>query len=167
MKQTITIEVPEGKTYKQTTDKDGNIVIQYIDKEHIRSKSWEEFCKNHPCDDNEYFISDNSIITHRYMNGQRTIYHANTLATKEDAKGILALIQLTRLHDEWVEGSDYKEYAEKAYIYMTKKIKNTDLTPEISIGATSHHLLDFPTYAMAKEFLKCFEDLIIKAKKFL
>lgn len=30
MKQTITIEVPEGKTYKQTTDKDGNIIIQYI-----------------------------------------------------------------------------------------------------------------------------------------
>lgn len=48
MKQTITIEVPEGKTYKQTTDKDGNIIIQYVDKEPVRSKSWDEFCKNHP-----------------------------------------------------------------------------------------------------------------------
>ena len=91
MKQTITIEVPEGKTYKQTTDKDGNIIIQYIDKEPVRSKSWNEFCKNHPEVKNEYFITfDGRIVS--TSNNQR---YPNNFTNAEDAEGILALIQRT------------------------------------------------------------------------
>lgn len=165
MKQTITIEVPEGKTYKQTTDKDGNIIIQYIDKEPVRSKSWNEFCKNHPEVKNEYFITfDGRIVS--TSNNQR---YPNNFTNAEDAEGILALIQLTRLYDEWVgdwsicetEKANCSWYAIRTYIDDNK------LNVEVMQHYKNYYLLSFPTYDMAKEFLECFKDLIEKAKRFI
>lgn len=158
--QTITIEVPEGKVAKQVTNPDGSITISYVDKEPVRSKSWKEFCKNHRDSlKEESYIDTYGIIQSCKVRGRN---FANWLATKEDAEGILALIQLTRLHDEWVEGSDYKKYQDKAHIYMS--VNGT--IPSIGVGV-QYHLLDFPSTKMAYEFLECFNDLIEKAKKFL
>ena len=160
MKKTITIEIPEGKTYKQTVDENGNLVIQYIDKEPVKSKSWKEFCENHPIVEDEYYISSQGKI--KNIDGLRNSSCDHHLATKEDAEGILALIQLTRLHDEWVSDSNYKDFEQKAYIYILPCTGE----PEIYIGK-AHCLLGFPSYKMAQEFIKCFKDLIEKAKKFI
>ena len=168
MKQTITIEVPEGKTYKQTTDKDGNIIIQYIDKEPVRSKSWEEFCKNHPFTNREYSINKAISLT-SWNEGIRSIDEKGYLPTIEDAEGILALIQLTRLHDEWVgDWSIYEtEKANSDWYAVRTYIDDNKLSVEVMQHYKNYYLLSFPTYSMAKEFLECFKDLIEKAKRFI
>lgn len=156
MEQTIKINVPEGKkaVYNENTQ-----TIEFVDLP--KSKSWKEFCINHPSTKGEYYITSNSTI-HRVACGYRDQNNTsnNCLVSVEDAEAILALIQLTRLHDEWVEGSDYKKYDEKAYIYIEND------TPHVCVGI-NHHFLDFPTSKMAREFLDCFKELIIKAKKYL
>lgn len=165
MKQTITIEVPEGKTYKQTTDNDGNIIIQYIDKEPVRSKSWNEFCKNHPEVKNEYFITFDGRIasTSNYPR------YPNNFANVEDAEGIFALIQLTRLHDEWVGDWSICETGKaNNYWYAVRTyIDDNKLSVIVMQYYKNYYLLSFPTYGMAKEFLECFKDLIEKAKRFI
>ena len=168
MKQTITIEVPEGKTYKQTTDKDGNIIIKYVDKELIRSKSWEEFCKNHPFTNREYSINKAISLT-SWNEGIRSIDEKGYLPTIEDAEGILALIQLTRLHDEWVgDWSIYEtEKANSDWYAVRTYIDDNKLSVEVMQHYKNYYLLSFPTYSMAKEFLECFKDLIEKAKRFI
>ena len=167
MKQTITIEIPEGKTYKQTTDKNGNITIQYVDKESVRSKSWEEFCKNHPIKSNTEWCINGSIITPVYAeikSRESTFNQAKGyLSTKEDAEGILALIQLIRLHDEWV--GDWKPNWDVGLKYCINYWCEGMLG--VRVFYTSHKLLCFPIEEMAKEFLECFKDLIEKAKKFI
>ena len=163
MKQTITIEVPEGKTYKQTTDKDGNIIIKYVDKEPIRSKSWEEFCKNHPFTNREYSINKTIFSLTSWNEGTRSIDEKGYLSTIEDAEGILALIQLIRLHDEWV--GDWKPDWNTGVKYcVTYRYENILC---IQTFYNTHELLCFSTEEMAKEFLNCFKDLIEKAKRFI
>lgn len=61
MNQLITIEVPEGKEIVQEKETDGSIRIGFINKKSVRSKSWEEFCKNHPQISYEYFLQQSQI----------------------------------------------------------------------------------------------------------
>lgn len=159
-KQYITIEIPEGKEYKQNTNPDGSISITFVDKEPIRSKSWEEFCRNHPDVTYELYINQHGGIDFRTF-GVRNV---NNLETKEDAEGILALIQLTRLHDEWVGDwkGDYTQASDLKYQIVCSEDK-----PRVTYHHLEHSLLDFPNEKMAKEFLDCFEDLILKAKRFI
>lgn len=158
MEQTITINVPEGKkaVYNESTK-----TIEFVDTEPIRSKSWEEFCKNHPDCTGEYYISSSGTI-HKLVTGwNRSIQecHSNNLKTKEDAEGILALIQLTRLHDEWV--GDWKPTNR----WYSVCVYNNEIVVEDWIA--SQYLLSFPTEKLALEFLRCFRDLIIKARRFI
>lgn len=80
------------------------------------------------------------------------------LETREDAEGILALIQLTRLHDEWLPN----DYEQNVCI-----IQRADNQIDISTHFYNKKLLTFPTKEMAAEFLECFRDLIEKARKFI
>lgn len=157
MEQTITINVPEGKVakYNETTQ-----TIEFLDKGPIRSKSWEGFCENHPDISNEYFITSDGRIED-YDNSVRLITDDKTLlSSKKDAEGILALIQLTRLHDEWVGywKPDYATY------YSVKYSKASEMVVIIS---DNYGLLIFPTMDMAIEFKDCFKHLLLKAKKFI
>ena len=164
MEQTIKINVPEGKVakYNERTQ-----TIEFIDKEPVISKSWEEFCKNHPYADNEWYFDSLSVI---HRTGIKTHHRDRTdgyetpfLSSEEDTVGILALISLTRLHDEWV--GDWKPSAKKGYYAITFDLmRNTLVSTQ---WWNTQHLLSFPFKEMSNEFLKCFEDLIKKAKKFL
>lgn len=162
MEQKITIEVPEGKkaVYNEKTQ-----VIEFVDIEPIRSRSWKEFCKNHPSTSNEFYIdNDGTILKFCGIIDRKNC--ANHLSTKEDAEGILALIQLIRLHDEWVgdwkpaAARDYKDYYAIKYDLL-----NANIT--VGEGWNTQHILSFPVKEMAKEFLNCFRDLIEKAKRFI
>lgn len=165
MKQTIEIEVPDGKevVYDEYTKS-----IKFIDKKPIISKSWEEFVNNHPNISNEWFIENNTglyqvscdeTIVNRDKNEDR-----NLLATKQDAEGILALIQLTRLRDEWVGDwtPDYRNFNEDKYHI---NVRNDNIT--VDRYSYTRALLSFPTNTLATEFMQCFKDLIIKAKRFI
>ena len=48
MKQTIEIEVPDGK---RAIWKDGKVIFEDIKSQ--LPKTWEEFCKNYPCKKDE------------------------------------------------------------------------------------------------------------------
>lgn len=161
MKQTIEIDIPEGykARYNQET--------QRIELVKNRSKDWEEFCKNHPTIKGEYKVKSDSYIGHIAGNDEsiyRSVrYDRNLLASKEDAEGILALIQLTRLHDEWV--GDWKanwECCESKVVIL-----HTANEYVVRDGVYYHRLLVFPTREMAEEFKECFKDLLEKAKKFI
>lgn len=155
MKQTLTIELEVREGYKLQYNPETQTITE-VKVEKNRSKSWKEFCKNNPGVINEWFItSDGEVIaTCSCRCGRNTI---NNLATKEDAEGILALIQLTRLHDEWVEAGEQTEVSIYVDIYGNPMVSDRK----------HQHLLDFPTKEMAYEFFSCFRDLIFKAKRFL
>lgn len=128
-------------------------------------KSWEEFCEQNSKVGCDYYIHTGSQIhtcigSFRDKEGDR-----NLLATKEDAEAFLALIQLKRLRDQWWESLNWKpDYTDYTYKYIIVVDEN-----EISIGTAIiyHRFLAFPTKEIAEEFLKCFEDLINKAKELI
>lgn len=164
MKQIIEIEVPDGKevVYDEYTKS-----IKFIDKKHSISKSWEEFVANHPNVVNEWYVdSASNIIRYNDSNNSKRNREGdkNLLAIKEDAEGILALIQLTRLRDEWIGDwtPDYLNISEDKYhiVILDNAIKVNKYT---RTGA----LLSFPTKNLATEFMQCYIDLIIKAKRFI
>ena len=167
MKQTIEIEVPEGK--EVIYDKDTKS-IKFIDKKPIRSKSWYEFCINHPNTSGEwYFDTDKTTFTDKPLNLSRR-FTPFTLKNKEDAEGIIAFIQLIRFRDEWVgdwniadvEREDGEWFAIK-FIYKDCHQGSIDVV----IKYLECDILTFPTEELAQEFINCFKDLIEKAKRFI
>lgn len=161
MENQIIINIPEGKKAIQETDKDGNIIIKYVDIETVCSKSWEEFCKNHPTSIGDYYIASESG-TIRPSGGIVRNDKKHYLASKEDAEGILALIQLTRLHDEWV--GDWKPNGHTTYSIFYNIVQKVAC---IGISTSVNTLLCFQDKKTACKFKLCFEDLIEKAKKFI
>ena len=168
-KQTITINIDVRDGYELKYNSETRTVEEVI-KEPIRSKSWEEFCKNHPQISYEYFLQQSQTMvipptTETRMNFRHTSHGEQSkclLETKEDAEGIIALIQLTRLHDEWV--GDWKIYNNGAYYSITHDRVNLE---NFVIEYCNLRLLSFPTKEMAEEFLDCFKDLIKRAKRFI
>lgn len=159
MESIIKIDIPEGKVAKQIINSDGSISITFVDKKSTRSRSWEEFRINHPRITEEYYIDCDGSISSVYECNRDC---CNNLATKEDAEGILALIQLTRLHDEWI--GDWKP---KFKAKPNAVIINTGNRIEVSVSCYCSALLLFPNQELAEEFLECFRILIEKAKKFI
>lgn len=72
----------------------------------MRSKSWDEFCKNHSIVSNTEWCIAGSILTPacKEIKSREAAFNQakGYLSNKEDAEDILSLIQLTSLHDEWV-----------------------------------------------------------------
>lgn len=163
-KQTITIDIDVRDGYELKYNPETR-TIEEVKKESVRSKrskSWDEFCKNHPYITKEYYINDNGSV-HLIKECNRKC--CNNLETKEDAEGILALIQLTRLHDEWVGDWKGSKLVNNGYI-IKYALKDDSYRVQFA-NAYWQTILNFPTEEMAEEFLKCFKDLIKKAKRFI
>ena len=131
-------------------------------------KSWDEFCEKYSNSGNEYYIHTFSTITNvgKGSNLRNHKSDKNLLATKEDAEAVLALIQLKRLRDQWWEALNWKpDYTN----YMLKKYGITLNRDEIIVDAffVFNRFLIFPTREIAEEFLKCFKELIEKAKEWI
>ena len=152
MKQTIEIEVPDGK---KAVWKDGKVVFEDVTPQ--LPKTWKEFCDKHI--NNEYYISDCSAIErlplgHIYKkDGDK-----NLLPSIEAAKAHLALMQLHQLRDcyrqgwkpDWNESNTVKHYighdnAESYCVYISF------ITPTF---------LSFQSKELAEKFLNNFHDLI-------
>lgn len=135
---------------------DGNTYI-IKEKQKPLPKTWEEFCENYPVEENEYYISLLSDVCSISKIGER-IYteDRNLCSTKEEAEAFLALMQLRRLRNAWVE--DWKPSTKHYSIYIKEN--------EIKVGEyfITRYTLSFSTETMAKEFADCFKDLIMKAK---
>ena len=160
MKQTIEIEVPDGK---KAVWKDNKVVFEDIKPKF--PKTWEEFCEQNMIKKNEYYIDVSSCIIvisdgKRYSSSDR-----NLLPSKEAAKAHLALMQLHQLRDCYRQG--WKPTLEDNIdIYTIKKSRNI-MTHKLEItvlsASTLSSFLMFPTYEIASEFLTNFRDLIEEA----
>ena len=153
MKQTIEIEVPEGK---KAIWKDDKVVFEDITPK--LPETWEEFCKLYPIKEEEYYIGlDSNLISNV---GDRAVYSdKNMLPSEEAAKAHLALIQLHQLRDcyrqDWTpDWDDFKyKYSICHYDNEYKAIQNVE----------RNHFLSFQSMELAEKFLKNFRDLIEQA----
>lgn len=155
MKQTIEIEVPEGK---KAVWKDGKVVFEDIKPE--LPKSWGEFCEKYPEVQKEYYIGPDSEAEVTYRENRNVSDDRNLLPSKEAAEAHLALMQLHQLRDCYRQGwvPDWEDAAENKWCIIKQFGKN-NVVSFVSNG----FFLAFPKKEVAEEFLRNFESLIKKA----
>ena len=157
MKQTIEIEVPDGK---KAVWKDGKVVFE--DLEPKLPKTWEEFCKqNKVVKKDECFLNNCCYI----INAQNDVnyemrknFDRNILPNKKAAEQHLALMQLHQLRDCYRQGWIPDEDDEKFIITVNYK-------EFYSVGKciNTKEFLAFQSREIAEEFLTNFQDLIKQA----
>lgn len=147
--------------------KEDNIFKIVEKKEEVNlPMSWEEYCKNIPIQQNEYYINDYSVVTCLCIT--RAVFRdseadRNLLSSKEEAKAFLALMQLRRLREEWVK--DFKPNWEKDNFYSAIIV---DSYGDINVNMVhAPRVMLFPTIEMAKSFRSCFKELLETAKMLL
>ena len=154
MKQTIEIDVPDGK---KAVWKDNKVIFEDIKPQF--PKTWEEFCKQNEIKKNEYYLDTSSCIivisdSKRYSGSDR-----NLLPSKEAAEAHLALMQLHQLRDCYRQGWIPTE--DKVSFGITKR--TIDACLSIDRFMYYSRFLSFPTREIAEEFLTNFHELIEKA----
>ena len=157
MKQTIEIEVPDGK---KAVWKDGKIVFEDIKSQ--LPKTWEEFCKSKPrigC----YYINSNSKIGCAAVAPNRIPNEdANLLPCEEAAEQHLALMQLHQLRDCYRQG--WEPITSPGYSINRCYNQNMNLIKlEIIEYYYTSKFLTFQTKEIAEEFLTNFRNLIEQA----
>ena len=156
MKQTIEIEVPDGK---KAVWKDGAIVFEDIMPK--LPKTWEEFCKQNKVKDGEYYIgtlSDLVEVTAENYFYRREHCDRILLPNKKAAEQHLALMQLHQLRDCYRQG--WIPTLNKTSFGIIRRIEG-DL--EVEKFIFSSRFLSFQYAKMAKDFLNNFRDLIEQA----
>ena len=153
MKQTIEIEVPEGK---KAIWKDNKIVFEDINQ---LPKTWEEFCKQNKIKKYECLIDDYSCIGEILANKRYETIDKNVLPNKQAAEAHLALTQLHQLRDCYRQGWMPNLTIPKsnfAIFYMKGKYSVEEFM-------YSSEFLSFQSKEIAELFLNNFRDLIEKA----
>ena len=79
MKQTITIEVPDGK---KAVWKDNMVVFEDIEPQ--LHKTWEEFCEQNRLKSSEYFLT-NSSCPMKVHSGKRLKYLCRNICPTDEA----------------------------------------------------------------------------------
>ena len=156
MKQTIEIEVPEGK---KAIWKDNKVIFEDIKPQ--LPKTWKEFCYNNDRKPNEAFITNSSeiqLITEQHE--RKPFVDRNILPSKHAAKQHLALMQLHKLRDCYRQGwiPDWNNSIQNKYVIYNLEGKFT-----ISPYYCHSHFLAFQNEKRAEEFLNNFRDLIEQA----
>ena len=156
MKQTIEIEVPDGK---KAVWKDNKVVFEDIKPQ--LPKTWEEFCYNNDRKPNEAFITNSSeiqLITEKHE--RKSSCDQNILPSKQAAKQHLALMKLHQLRDCYRQGwiPNWNNSIQNKYV-----IYNLEGKFAISPYYCHSHFLAFQNEKRAEEFLTNFKDLIGQA----
>ena len=160
MKQTVEIEVPDGKT---AVWKDGKIMFEDVEPQ--LPKTWEEYCERTMIDENEVVIFDGyldrpTVIQKGFIREPRNPFkHKKLLPSEEVARQFVALMQLYRLRDCYRQGwvPDWEDDSRKYRIM--RKDKQYDITCYFSTPC----FLSFPTHKLAEEFLTNFRNFIEQA----
>ena len=160
MKQTIEIEVPDGK---KAVWKDNKVVFEDIKPQF--PKTWEEYFTFHfPVDklpENRYVCAETSIFSCHTTNSdyESVLQTKNILTSDKTIKQHLALMQLHQLRDCYRQGwePDWKDNYDKYII-----IKNRGKYGVFAASWISRFLA-FQDTETAKEFLTNFRELIEQA----
>ena len=111
MKQTIEIEVPDGKI---AIWKDNKVVFEDIRPQ--LPKTWEEFCEQNAIKRSECYLDTSSCIIDMW-DGKRDISSdRNVLPNKQATEAHLALMQLHQLRDCYRQGWE-PDLADKSIKY--------------------------------------------------
>ena len=161
MKQTIEIEVPDGK---KAVWKNGTIVFEDIKPK--LPETWEEFCEQNKVKKSEYFINNSSYIANVCADGsneRHKNYGRNILPNKQAAEQHLALMQLHQLRDCYRQGW-VPDYASTSFcIVHYFDFYSNKYNYKIINFTTLPHFLSFQSKEIAEEFLDNFRDLIEQA----
>ena len=152
MKQTIEIEVPDGK---KAVWKDNEVVFEDIKL----PKTWKEFCYNNDRKPNEAFITNSSeiyLITEQHE--RKPFGDRNILPNKQAAEQHLALMQLHQLRDCYRQG--WIPTVDKVSFGIIRRIGGY---LDIDRFMYSSKFLSFQSREIAQEFLNNFKDLIEQA----
>ena len=161
MRQTIEIEVPDGK---KAVWKDNKIVFEDIKPP--LPKTWDEFCEQNLIKKGEYFL--NSFSTSEQGTCE-TIRHKdsdrNILPSEQAAEQHLALMQLHQLRDCYRQGwiPNWENCSKKYGIERVYNLIDNKTELRICEYINTSLFLIFPTLEMAREFLNNFKDLIEQA----
>lgn len=155
MKQTIEIEVPNGK---KAIWKDNKIIFEDIKPQ--LPKTWEEFCKLNPTTETEYFFDNNCDLTPAGKGTRREENDRNILPNKQAAEAHLALIQLHQLRNCYRQGwlPDWNDGRQDKYAIISFEDKY-----EITKFNFNSRFLTFQDEITANEFLINFRKLIEQA----
>ena len=157
MKQTIEIEVPDGK---KAVWKDGKVVFEDIKPQ--LPKTWEEFCKNYPPKKGECYMDLNcQICSIIYDSDNRNKdFDRNILPSKQAAEAHLAYMMLHQLRDVWREEwlPDWTDERQSKYVIM-----NLHGIWKTAQHTTTSRFLAFKDEITANEFLTNFRNLIKEA----
>ena len=154
MKQTIEIEVPDGK---KAVWKDNKVVFEDIKPQ--LPKTWEEFCEQNRVKKGECYLNSSYTLMLDTKEGKRDSYSdKKILPNRQAAEQHLALMQLHQLRDCYRQG-------------WVPALSNNKLkfcinqNPDYNITAyyDTSKFLSFSTYEIAEEFLNNFRDLIKQA----
>lgn len=132
-------------------------------KEKELPKTWEEFCRNNPTKDGEFFINNYSAIKEMNEGYRDCVIDANLLPSKEYAKAMLALCKLIQLRDYYNDGwkPDWRDKSEKHCIFYNKG------NVELFVRNSWSCILVFKSRELRNEFYNNFKDLIEQAKLLL
>ena len=160
MKQTIEIEVPDGK---KAVWKDNKVVFEDIKPQ--LPKTWEEYVTFHfPVDkfpENHYVCAKTSLFSCHTTNSdyESVLQTKNILTSDKTIKQHLALMQLHQLRDCYRQGwePNWNNDCNKYII-----VKNRDKYVVFG-GNWTNEFLSFQDRERAEEFLTNFRELIEKA----
>ena len=154
MKQTIEIDVPDGKI---AIWKDNKVVFEDIKPQF--PKTWEEFCEQNAIKRSECYLDISSCIVDMWDSKRDIFSDRNVLPNKQATEAHLALMQLHQLRDCYREGwePDWNNDCNKYII-----VKNRDKYVVFG-GNWTNEFLSFQDRERAEEFLTNFRELIEKA----
>lgn len=152
MKQTVEIEVPEGK---KAVWKDDKVIFEDIKPQ--LPKTWEEFCEQNKVKKGECYLDASSCMFETGECERDSYIDKNILPNKQAAEAHLAYMQLHQLRDAWREGwlPDWNDGRQDKYAIISFEDKY-----EITELNFSSRFLAFQDNKRANEFLKYFKELI-------
>ena len=154
MKQTIEIEVPNGK---KAVWKDNKVVFEDIKPQ--LPKTWEEFCRQNKIEKNECYLDACSCIEKALIRERCEDSDRNVLPNKQVAEAHLALMQLHQLRDCYRQGWE-PNWRNTSSKHCIRKQGNSYIIVCCGISVT---FLSFQSREIAYEFLTNFRELIEQA----
>lgn len=159
------IEIPEGFVIESITQNGGAVTVVFRPAPKIyKSKSWDEYCQNHPETKEDYYISTTGKICSLDRDINFPADRKNLLRTKEDAEAILTLIQIMRLHEDWV--GTWKP-GPKDEMWWELRSPESDKISLVASTKNNCCLLSFKTRETADNFRNCFHESLKKISKFI
>ena len=154
MKQTIEIEVPDGK---KAVWKDNKVIFEDIKPQ--LPKTWEEFCRQNKIEKNECYLDACSCIVKALIRERCEDSDRNVLPNKQVAEAHLALMQLHQLRDCYRQGWE-PNWRNTSSKHCIRKQGNSYIIVCCGISVT---FLSFQSREIAYEFLTNFRELIEQA----